>query len=98
VIAMICIIFLRSAGFQKGFGHNYVPGPPPKIYAEPKPRKPRKPSGKRNRGNSRITEKDVVQIRAMAETMTNPEIAKVFGISTPAVQAIVSRRNWAHVK
>lgn len=94
---MICILFLRSAGYQKGIGHDYVSGPPPRSYPDTKPKKPRKERSARSRGKSKLTEKEVCEIRAMAGTMSNSKIAAIYGISKPSVQAIISRRNWGDV-
>jgi len=69
----------------------------PARYQPKKPKRAYKPT-KKNPGSSKITEKEVLEIRAMAGVMNNSKIADLFGISKPAVQAIISRRNWGHVQ
>lgn len=46
---------------------------------------------------SRLTESDVIAIRALAGSMTHEVIAKKFGMSRPAISLVIERRTWAHV-
>lgn len=50
-------------------------------------------------GNARLTEIDVLEIRALAATgLAQSAIAARFGIRQPQVSAIVIGRSWAHIK
>ena len=46
---------------------------------------------------SRLTESDVLEIRALDLTMPGVDIAKRFGISATHVSSIVKRRSWRHI-
>ena len=48
--------------------------------------------------HSKVTEKDVHEIRRSHGEKSNKEIAERFGITKPAVCHIVSRRNWGWLK
>lgn len=51
-----------------------------------------------NHGNSKLTEKDVIRIRQLAEgNKPQKEIAKMFGITKGLVSAIKRRAAWRHV-
>ena len=52
--------------------------------------------GERN-SNAKLTESDVRLIRQMAQTRTQPEVARAFGITFQTVSKIVRRTRWAHV-
>lgn len=52
-----------------------------------------------NHVNAKLTEDDVREIRRLvARGSLHREVAEVFGVSKAAVGAIVSGRNWSHVK
>ena len=51
-----------------------------------------------NNKRSIVNESDVVEIRKMFESgIIQKEIARLFGLSIPAVSAICTRRTWRHV-
>lgn len=50
--------------------------------------------GMRN-AQAKLTENDVREIRTMCLSLSQSQVAKKFGITQPAVSAIVLRRNWA---
>jgi len=52
-----------------------------------------------NRYNSKLTEKDVLNIRHLysPRKYTMVQLAKEFNISFSVVQAIISRRRWKHI-
>ena len=54
--------------------------------------------GTHNRGercaNAKLSSHDVIEIRAMAGTMTHKEISKMFGVGRQTVTDIISRRWW----
>lgn len=55
------------------------------------------PKGKRN-GRARLTESDVVKIRAMAASGTLPRvIGELFRINTRTASRIIDRESWQHV-
>jgi hypothetical protein len=56
-------------------------------------------TGKRGEENplAKLTEENVKDIRALASTMMQKDIATMFGISKMAVCFIVNRKRWAHV-
>lgn len=59
--------------------------------------KGRQPRGETN-GNARITEAQVIQIRALrASGYQQQELADMFGISQPTVGQIVRRVTWKHI-
>ena len=49
--------------------------------------------------NSKLTEKEVLEIRKLKETtnMTNTEIGKLFGVNQPAISKIIHRKTWKHI-
>ena len=49
--------------------------------------------------NSKLTEKDVIEIRRLRDTtnMTNTEIGKLFGVNQPAIFKIIHRKTWKHI-
>lgn len=55
-----------------------------------------RPFGERA-GSSRLTEKEVREIRRLSVTTDHGAIAKRFGVSRNAVDYIVNRRIWAHL-
>jgi len=60
-------------------------------------RRPGARVGERN-GRARLTPDEVRRIREMrADGMEYREIAAHFGVATPTVQHVVSRKNWAHI-
>ena len=48
-------------------------------------------------GRSKLTEKDVLEIRRIGKTMTQKEIAKKFGIVHSQVGFILRRIQWKHI-
>lgn len=48
-------------------------------------------------GNSRLTESDVREIRALAGTVSQLEIGRRFGVDQTCVSAIVLRKTWKQV-
>jgi hypothetical protein len=52
--------------------------------------------GERN-GHARLTEKDVRQIREMANYHSRRYIREKFGISQTQLHEIIHRRKWAHL-
>jgi hypothetical protein len=48
-------------------------------------------------GQAKLTEAEVLQIRALAPTMLQQQIADKFGISRKQIWAIVHRKKWAHL-
>jgi hypothetical protein len=57
----------------------------------------RPPSGSGN-GNSKLTDAVVREIRRLARSVPQKDIASRFGVSKGSVSMIVSRKTWAHVK
>ncbi len=53
--------------------------------------------GERN-GRALLTEKSVRRIRSLYSTKTVSELSEQFGVSGAAIQHVVYRRSWAHVK
>lgn len=52
-----------------------------------------------NRPNSRLVEKDVIDIKAMIkEGFTNKEIAELFNVHKATINCIRIGRNWSHIK
>ena len=49
--------------------------------------------------NSKLTEKEVLEIRKLKETtnMTSTEIGKLFGVNQPAISKIIHRKTWKHI-
>ena len=52
--------------------------------------------GERN-GAAKLTESDVMRIRALARTLTQREIATRFHVSQPEVSAVINHKRWSHV-
>jgi len=50
------------------------------------------------RYNSKLTEKEVLEIRALAGTKNNREIAEMYNISQQTVWGITHYRKWKHLK
>jgi hypothetical protein len=48
--------------------------------------------------NALLTAADVRRIRRLAPTRTYQSLAEEYGVSKPTVTAVVTRRNWAHLK
>ncbi len=48
-------------------------------------------------GMSKLTESQVIQIRELASTLSELEVAAQFGVSRNTVNRIVLRRTWKHV-
>jgi hypothetical protein len=46
---------------------------------------------------AKLTEKDVLEIRAIGNTMTQKEIGKLYGINHQAVYKILKRVRWTHI-
>jgi hypothetical protein len=49
-------------------------------------------------GMARLSENDVREIRRLALTMNNQEIAKLYNMYRKNIWEIITRRSWAHVK
>lgn len=54
------------------------------------------PVGSKN-GQSKLTEKDVLEIRALAETETCIEISRKYNVSRRAINHVVNKTTWKHV-
>ena len=50
-----------------------------------------------NQGASKLTEKDVREIRQLAGTLSNTEIGRIFGIGSMHVGRIIKRERWSHI-
>lgn len=50
-----------------------------------------------NNYNSKITEKDVLEIRSLSGKMYQKDIGKKFGIAQNTVSSIIRRETWKHV-
>lgn len=50
------------------------------------------------RWNARRTEQEIRDIRALARSMSQYKVAKIYGFSRSYIQKIVERKAWAHVK
>lgn len=48
-------------------------------------------------GHSKLSATEVLQIRALASTMTQRELSVLFRVSQTAIQAILSRKYWTHI-
>lgn len=46
-------------------------------------------------GSSKLTEADVREIRILAQSMTQKEIAKLFSVSTGHISDVISMRRWS---
>lgn len=47
--------------------------------------------------NAKLTEKQVLEIRALAKTKTRKEIAKIYGVDYTNVCLIITRKAWKHI-
>lgn len=47
--------------------------------------------------NTKLTEKEVLEIRAIGDTMTQKEIGKLYGVNHQAIYKILKRLRWANV-
>jgi hypothetical protein len=45
--------------------------------------------------NSKLTTEDVIQIRSLRRSVTEDEIAQIFGVSRGTISCIMQRRTWA---
>ena len=52
--------------------------------------------GEKTKG-AKLTAKEVTEIRQLAGTMSQADIARIYSVAQSTVCLIVSRRNWAHV-
>lgn len=52
---------------------------------------------KGHRGSPKMTEADIIQIRALAKEETYAVVGSKFGISAVTVAQIVHRKTWKHV-
>jgi hypothetical protein len=52
-------------------------------------------TGVRGERTSKLTEKDVIEIRKLASTMSQPAIADRFGVNSTTICRIVNYINWA---
>jgi len=77
---------------RRGKTWKHIPGPLPDA---PHSRPDLAPRGERN-GGAKITEADVIAIRAIVG-MTQQRIAEQYGIDQTTVSLIRSRKKWAHV-
>lgn len=50
-----------------------------------------------NHGSAKLTEKEVLEIRAIGRTASAKEIASLYGIKDHAVYKILSRQRWTHI-
>jgi DNA invertase Pin-like site-specific DNA recombinase len=51
-----------------------------------------------SRRNAKLTESDVIKIRALRKYgNTLQSIANLFGVSNPTVHLICARKKWAHI-
>lgn len=48
--------------------------------------------------SAKLSDDDVRQIKAMAESVMQKDIAALFGVSRPTISAIVTGKRWAHVQ
>lgn len=48
-------------------------------------------------GKSKLTDEQVLEIRAAAGSLTQRELAKKYGVSQPNIQSILVRRMWSHI-
>lgn len=47
--------------------------------------------------NTNLTNKDVMEIRRLCQTMTQRAIAKIYNITFQSVNLIVNRKRWSHL-
>lgn len=48
-------------------------------------------------GHSKLTEKDVLEIRAIGKTMFQREIAKLYNVNYNTIGYIINRKSWTHI-
>lgn len=48
-------------------------------------------------GCSKLTEKEVLEIRDLAKHLTHAELGRRYGVTGEAVSLIVHRKNWKHI-
>lgn len=48
--------------------------------------------------NSKLTEKDVLEIRAIGKTKTLSEISKIYNVQHPCIHKVLQGKTWKHVK
>lgn len=79
-----------------GFKWSRKAGQP--MPEEERPRHaPKNPPRGSNRGNAKITEDDVQEIRHLNNLLTQKKIAELFNIDPSTVSDIVRRKTWRHV-
>lgn len=49
-------------------------------------------------GMSKLTEESVIEMRNLANTMTQAALSEKFGVSQATVSGILSRKKWVHIK
>ncbi len=57
----------------------------------------RAPANGANHGMAKLQEREVIEIRRMAETFTQKELAKMFAASVSTVSMIINRKIWTHI-
>lgn len=48
-------------------------------------------------GGSKLTEKDVLEIRAIGKTMFQREIGKIYNVNHNTIGNIINRKSWTHI-
>ncbi|WP_295677299.1 NUMOD4 domain-containing protein [uncultured Empedobacter sp.] len=48
-------------------------------------------------GMSKLTEKDVLEIRAIGENLTQKEVCEIYNVSRNTIYNIINRRSWTHI-
>lgn len=56
-----------------------------------------KPQKGSNHGGAKLTEKQVLEIRAIGKSMFQREIAKIYNIKRATVSCILSGKSWTHI-
>lgn len=56
---------------------------------------PRRKGEKHN--TAKLTEKEVLEIRKIGNTMTQKDIAKIYGVNHQAIYKILKRQRWTHI-
>lgn len=85
--------FQNVSNISRGVSWKHVPWP-----IGPRPRfKQENVARGQSSGNSKLTDADVLQIRAVAGLVSNVEIARRFAISPASVCNIVKRKTWKHL-
>jgi hypothetical protein len=62
------------------------------LMPKPKPKKGEKSPV------SKLKDMDIPVIRRLKETMTHEKIAKMYRVNKSTIKAVISRRNWSHIK